>query len=137
MKKNELVLEILNLYDEIDRLKFEKENKKVEYAEVVKEVNRELTKSENYIIKLGKKKFYDDIVYTWKSPGVYRDADDKIVATSFEDFCKNVINNDRLPMDMSIKEAIDLIKVELREYYDEKLEKAKEELLKKEKQEEE
>jgi hypothetical protein len=130
MKKQELISSILDLYDELDMNR----EPKVKTQFIEKEVNKELSKTDIFLINLGKESFFKKVIYSWRDIKCVRDDSGKIQCPSFDSWVRDAVNDDVVPMDMSVADVIEVLREKLVELYETNKEKAIRRLLDSEKE---
>lgn len=121
MSRNEVIIEIMNLYDEVERLKTEnREAKTYMNAEPIPYEVRD-TRYEpviNVIMSKGKEKLLDELLSYWKSVTVNYDEDNDIYkAQSYENWLEEKIKKDRIPLNCSYTQVIEYLESDLKAVY--------------------
>lgn len=117
IKRQELVNDILDLYDYVDVLEMENERLKNNVPKVQTN-ERSLSQNDLLMIKEGKKKVFEDVVYRWNRVDCnYDEESDTYNFTSFTNWIDKKINRDRIPHSMSYQDFITYFKTELSEMY--------------------
>lgn len=138
MNKQDFIIEIMNLYDENERLKNEIEimkhyrnasNSKVENENVNSNENTEDNFSyiDKIMIEFGKEKVLNRILYSWrKVEAIYNCDIGLYTTTSYDNWFREKLNKGYIPDELSVKQLKYYFSKELHEMY----EKEKEEALK-------
>ena len=121
MSRNEVIIEIMNLYDEVERLKTEnREAKTYMNAEPIPYEVRD-TRYEpviNVIMSKGKEKLLDELLSYWKSVTVNYDEDNDIYkAQSYENWLEEKFKKDRIPLNCSYTQVIEYLESDLKAVY--------------------
>lgn len=132
IKRQELVNDILDLYDYIDAL--EKENKCLKDSEPKTSTQEKpLSFIDCLMIEKGKEKTFRNVVYSWNHVDFkYNEETDTYDFTRYNVWLDRKIQRDNIPNEMSYDEFITYFRKELQEMYA----KEKEESLKREKENE-
>ena len=133
MNKSELILEIINLYDENTRLKNENERLKEDIS-VYKNIdisadeqpNKNIkTHTDVVLIREGKKAILDNVIYSWKLPYCeYKSETDTYNVTSYKGWLREALNIEKIPRELSLEEFELIFYQDLQKMYEEKKEKA-------------
>lgn len=127
MKKEEMMIEILYLYDENEALKRKNESLRRDFFSLNNEKKEETKFNvvENEALKIGKKKLLETIVYTWREVSCeYNKENNTYSITSLDKWMKESVAKDRLPDNVSYDEFVSYFCNELSQLYLEKKEKA-------------
>ena len=124
IKKQELVNDILDLYDYVDHL--EKENEKLKpYENQANESGETLSHIDYEMINLGKKRVLNEALYSWKSVDArYDEESDTYIVTSYKEWLKNKISVSGIPDSISRDEFRTYFRKELQEMYEKEKAKA-------------
>lgn len=128
MNKNEMIIEVINLYDENERLKNEID--RVTYYESA--TNSEQTEKnhisyiDHLMIEQGKKEVLKKVLYyTWKCVNVsYDEENDIYKVTSYKEWLEEKMNRNNLPDKMSLDDFRTYFRKELQEMYEKEKEEA-------------
>lgn len=130
IKRQELVNDILDLYDYIDVL--EKENERLKDS-VPKTTTKEIPLSfiDRLMIKKGKERILRDVLYSWNNVKCeYNEETNTYNFTSYNVWLDRKIQKDEMPTKISYNDFITYFRKELQEMYNkektEALKKAKE-----------
>jgi hypothetical protein len=126
MKRNEIINEILSLYDENEKLKLELEKRAGFRDMIVPKIN-EFENIDKEMIELAKKTVLKNTFYyyDWKIVECWEDEDsEQILFTSYDKWLKEKINISHIPDFMSKNEFIKYFKKEIDELYELEKEKA-------------
>lgn len=127
IKRQELVNDILDLYDYIDAL--EKENERLKDS-VPKITTKEIPLSfiDRLMIKKGKERMLEDVLCSWKYVNCeYNEETNTYNFTSYKVWLDRKIQKDEMPTEISYNDFITYFRKELQEMYN----KEKTEALKK------
>lgn len=117
MNKTEIILEIMNVYDKLEKLEM------LSKAVVTREdKNTDKTISMNNVelclLKLGKEKILSNIISSWdKKVKVNEDDDGNKIVQTFENWLSNVLNKSYIPIELSQKELLDYLNDDIEEIY--------------------
>lgn len=119
MNKSELVVEIMNLCDENERLKNELQIMKNDSLLNQKVIEKQPSRMILELIKIGENKMLRDCLYSWKKVSVtYDDENDIYKASSFEEWLSNKIVKSNIPKSVSLAEFEEYFNDQLREMYE-------------------
>lgn len=119
MNKNELVVEIMNLCDENERLKNELQIMKNDSRLNQKVIEKQPSRMILELIKVGENKMLRDCLYSWKEVQVtYDDENDIYKATSFEKWLNKKLQKDNIPKSISRAEFEEYFSDQLHEMYE-------------------
>lgn len=128
MNKQETIIEIMNLYDENERLKNEIEiMKHYQNASNSGQCNNEkcINNIDYLMIEAGKKQILDKVLSYWKEVTVNYDEDNDIYkCQSYSSWLDKVIQKSRIPDEMSLDEFRVYFRKELQEIYEKEKTKA-------------
>ena len=113
MEKNMMVLEIMNLYDEVERLRT-----------TVEWLSRTENKLENNLIEYAKERLFKNVIWDYTNAIECKCVDGEYVPTSYNIWLENVTQRRNLPDWMSFDEFVELFKTELIELYKDKVNEA-------------
>jgi hypothetical protein len=132
IKRQELVNDILDLYDYIDVLELENERLKNNFPKV-RTNEKNVTFIDVLMIEEGKKKIFNNVVRSWNRVKCnYNEDTEKYDVTPFNKWVESKVDRDYLPKTMSYEDFVTYFKYELSEMY----KKEKEEALKEAKENE-
>lgn len=133
MTKSEIILGIMNLYDENTRLKNENERLK-EDVSVYQQIdisadeqpNKNIkTHTDVVLIREGKKAILDNVIYSWKLPYCeYKSETDTYHVTSYNGWLREALDLEKIPRELSLEEFELIFYRDLQKMYEEKKEKA-------------
>lgn len=119
MNKSELVVEIMNLCDENERLKNELQIMKNDSLLNQKVIEKQPSRMILELIKVGENKMLRDCLYSWKEVSVtYDDENDIYKATSFEKWLNKKLQKDNIPRTISRTEFEEYFSGQLHEMYE-------------------
>ena len=119
MNKNELVVEIMNLCDENERLKNELQIMKNDSRLNQKVIEKQPSRMILELIKVGENKMLRDCLYSWKEVQVtYDDENDIYKATSFGKWLNKKLQKDNIPRTISQTEFEEYFNDQLHEMYE-------------------
>jgi hypothetical protein len=117
IKRQELVSDILDLYDYIDSLEMENQNLKNRIPKVKSE-DKDITYIDVLMIEEGKEKIFHDVVRSWnKVTCNYNEDTEQYDVTPFNKWAKNKVDKDYLPNTMSYEDFVTYFKYELSDMY--------------------
>ena len=124
IKRQELVNNILDLYDYVDHL--EKENEKLKpYASTQNGDGETLSHIDYEMIDIGKQYILNNALYSWKEVDVkYDEESDTYIVTRYEKWLKEKINISSIPDSISLDEFRVYFRKELQEMYEKEKTKA-------------
>lgn len=132
IKRQELVNDILDLYDYIDVLEMENERLKNAVSKNLRK-EKDLSLNDVLMIERGKKEIFNNAIYSWKKVDCnYDEEADTYNFTSYNKWLDKKIDCDSIPSSMSFDDFTAYFKSELLEMY----KKEKEEALKEAKENE-
>lgn len=125
IKRQELVNDILDLYDYVDHLEKEVESLK-SYSNMEKNANeKQLSHTDYEMINIGKQRVLYDVLYSWHGVNVsYDEESDTYNATSYKNWLKEKINSSKIPDSISLDEFRVYFRKELQEMYEKEKTKA-------------
>lgn len=122
MKKNEMVLEILNLYDELESLRRANNTPMYKTVHVGSDANKEDEHEQRIIgmlIVAGKKSIMEKASYSWKCVECkYDENNDIYKVTSFDKWVREKYPKDRIPEFLSYEFFLKYFEEELRSVYE-------------------
>lgn len=132
IKRQELVNDILDVYDYIDIL--EMENKKLQNAvPKIRSAEKNVSSIDEIMIERGKKETFKDVFRNWnKVKCNYNENTEKYEFTPFNKWLEHKLDMDDMPKTLSFEDFVCYFKYELQEKYT----KEKEEALKEAKENE-
>lgn len=124
IKRQELVNDILDLYDYVDHL--EKENEKLKpYASTQNGDGETLSHIDYEMIDIGKQYILNNALYSWKVVDVkYDEESDTYIVTGYEKWLKEKIIISSIPDSISLDEFRVYFRKELQEMYEKEKTKA-------------
>ena len=132
IKRQELVNDILDLYDYIDVLEMENERLKNNFPKDYKK-EKNVYSIDILMIEEGKKRILEKVLYSWnRTECKYDEETDTYSVTPYIKWLDRKIENKKIPSSMSFEDFITYFKSELLELY----KKEKKEALKKAKENE-
>lgn len=136
----ELVTHILKMDKELENLRIEnmmllKENHNVDNCSC--DETEQPSKIDEIIYQEGIKSMYEKLFYDWTKVNAIRNENGSITYTSFENYVKNELRDEYVPLELSKKEVFVKFDHILKTKYEDKCKEAYEELLKKEQEREE
>lgn len=126
IKRQELVNDILDLYDYVDHLEKEVERLKP-YAmkQNVEKDGETLSHIDYEMIDLGKQRTLNNSLYSWREVSAsYDEENDTYKVTSYKDWLKQKINLNEIPDNISLDEFRVYFRNELLAMYEKEKEKA-------------
>lgn len=125
IKRQELVNDILDLYDYVDHLEKEVESLK-SYSNMEKNANeKQLSHTDYEMINIGKQRVLYDVLYSWHEVNVsYDEESDTYNATSYKDWLKEKVISSKIPDSISLDEFRVYFRKELQEMYEKEKTKA-------------
>ena len=133
MNKSEIILGIIDVYDENVRLKNENERLKEDISvyqqidigaeEMPKQNIKTLT--DIVLIREGKKAILNNVIYSWKLPYCEYDSEnDTYKVTSYKGWLREALDLEKIPRELSLEEFESVFYQDLQKMYAEKKEKA-------------
>ena len=133
MNKSEIILGIIDVYDENVRLKNENEKLKEDisvYQQI--DIGAEERPKQNIktltdivLIREGKKAILNNVIYSWKLPYCEYDSEnDTYKVTSYKGWLREALNLEKIPRELSLEEFESVFYQDLQKMYAEKKEKA-------------
>lgn len=135
MDKREMIFEVMNMYEEIERLNNQVNDLRNENIRMKLKEQSEVINSIDYkMIEVAKIHLLKECLYSWNTVYViYEEEKDIFTAEKYEKWIERKIKNENLPKNFSFNEFVDCLDKELHEMY----EKEKEEAIKRKKAERE
>lgn len=119
IKRQELVNDILDIYDYVDHLEKEVERLKPYSIKEEKENSETLTHIDYLMISIGKQKILDRCLYSWKEvKAKYDEENDTYNVTSYNDWLNEKLRRDEIPDSFSLDEFRVYFRKELQEMYE-------------------
>lgn len=119
IKRQELVNDILDIYDYVDHLEKEVERLKPYSIKEEKENSETLTHIDYLMISIGKQKILDRCLYSWKEvKAKYDEENDTYNVTSYNDWLNEKLIRDEIPDSFSLDEFRVYFRKELQEIYE-------------------
>ena len=119
IKRQELVNDILDIYDYVDHLEKEVERLKPYSIKEEKENSETLTHIDYLMISIGKQKILDRCLYSWKEvKAKYDEENDTYNVTSYNDWLNEKLIRDEIPDSFSLDEFRVYFRKELQEMYE-------------------
>lgn len=121
IKRQELVNDILDIYDYVDHL--EKEVERLKPYSIKEEKENSETLNLNHIdylmISIGKQKILDRCLYSWREvKAKYDEENDTYNVTSYNDWLNEKLGRDKIPDSISLDEFRVYFRKELQEMYE-------------------
>ena len=119
IKRQELVNDILDIYDYVDHL--EKEVERLEHYSIKeeKENSETLNHIDYLMISIGKQKILDRCLYSWREvKAKYDEENDTYNVTSYNDWLNEKLRRDEIPDNISLDEFRVYFRKELQEMYE-------------------
>ena len=124
IKRQELVNDILDLYDYIDSIEMENQNLNNRIPKV-KSKDKDITYIDVLMIEEGKEKIFHDVVRSWNRVKCnYNEDTEQYDVTPFNKWVKNKVDKDYLPNTMSYEDFVTYFKYELSDMYKEEKEES-------------
>lgn len=125
IKRQELVNDILDIYDYVDHLEKEVERLK-SYSNVERNANeKQLSHTDYEMINIGKQKILDRCLYSWREvKAKYDEENDTYNVTSYNDWLNEKLRRDEIPDSISLDEFRVYFRKELQEMYEKEKTKA-------------
>lgn len=117
MNKTEIILEIMNVYDKLEKLEM---LSKIVATREDKNTNKtpRMNNVELCLLKIGKEKILSNIISSWdKKVKVNEDDDGNKIVQTFENWLPNVLNKSYIPNELSQKELLDYLNDDIEEIY--------------------
>lgn len=119
IKRQELVNDILDIYDYVDHLEKEVERLKPYSIKEEKENSETLTHIDYLMISIGKQKILDRCLYSWKEvKAKYDEENDTYNVTSYNNWLNEKLRRDEIPDSFSLDEFRVYFRKELQEMYE-------------------
>lgn len=119
IKRQELVNDILDIYDYADHLEKEVERLKPYSIKEEKENSETLTHIDYLMISIGKQKILDRCLYSWEEvKAKYDEENDTYNVTSYNDWLNEKLRRDEIPDNISLDEFRVYFRKELQEMYE-------------------
>lgn len=119
IKRQELVNDILDIYDYVDHLEKEVERLKPYSIKEEKENSETLTHIDYLMISIGKQKILDRCLYSWREvKSKYDEENDTYNVTSYNDWLNKKLRRDEIPDSISLDEFRVYFRKELQEIYE-------------------
>lgn len=119
IKRQELVNDILDIYDYVDHLEKEVERLKPYSIKEEKENSETLTHIDYLMISIGKQKILDSCLYSWREvKAEYDEENDTYNVTSYNDWLNEKLRRDEIPDSISLDEFRVYFRKELQEIYE-------------------
>ena len=126
--RNEIIRKVLDAYDTIERLQFENTSLRSRlemFENAVPEEIEHIGYLDEEVLKVGRKKLFEDALGYWHSVRYNEDGETGDVSVqSFEQWRKDSIKREKVPSWMSLDAFYDYFDPELRAMYEEEREKA-------------
>lgn len=125
IKRQELVNDILDIYDYVDHLEKEVERLKPYSIKEEKENSETLNHIDYLMISIGKQKILDRCLYSWREvKAKYDEENDTYNVTSYNDWLNEKLIRDEIPDNISLDEFRVYFRKELQEMYEKEKTKA-------------
>lgn len=126
MTKQEMIIELMNLYDEIDVLKNENERLAAIVSNVSKGNEERVLKPIDYLmIEQGKKQIFKNAIYSWEQIETYYDEKtDTYSVDNYAEWLSKKIKKGCIPDEISLDEFRNYFRKELIQLYEEEKTKA-------------
>lgn len=119
IKRQELVNDILDIYDYVDHLEKEVERLKPYSIKEEKENSETLNHIDYLMISIGKQKILDRCLYSWREvKAKYDEENDTYNVTSYNDWLNDKLSRDEIPDNISLDEFRVYFRKELQEMYE-------------------
>lgn len=133
MKKQELILEVMNLFEDKEQLEREvKDLKSKMDIPLINNEGNQMNRIDQTIFEIGRKALFESIVYSYssyKSITVSRDDEtEEIVVQTYSDWFKQVVQKEKIPNHLSLKETLDYFEGDFKSLYEEQKKIALEDL---------
>lgn len=125
IKRQELVNDILDIYDYVDHLEKEVERLKSYSIKEEKENSETLNHIDYLMISIGKQKILDRCLYNWREvKAKYDEENDTYNVTSYNNWLNEKLRRDEIPDNISLDEFRVYFRKELQEMYEKEKTKA-------------
>jgi hypothetical protein len=125
IKRQELVNDILDIYDYVDHLEKEVERLKPYSIKEEKENSETLNHIDYLMISIGKQKILDRCLYNWREvKAKYDEENDTYNVTSYNNWLNEKLRRDEIPDNISLDEFRVYFRKELQEMYEKEKTKA-------------
>ena len=125
IKRQELVNDILDIYDYVDHLEKEVERLKHYSIKEEKENSETLNHIDYLMISIGKQKILDRCLYNWREvKAKYDEENDTYNVTSYNNWLNEKLRRDEIPDNISLDEFRVYFRKELQEMYEKEKTKA-------------
>lgn len=126
MNKKEMIIEIMNLYDEIERLNNQVNDLRSENIRMKLKKKDEAINSTDYkMIAIAKELLLEKCLYSWdKVSVVYDEENDTFTAEKYERWLEKKLRKDEIPENLSVHEFKTDLDDELHEMYEREKEEA-------------
>lgn len=125
IKRQELVNDILDIYDYVDHLEKEVERLKPYSIKEEKENSETLNHIDYLMINIGKQKILDRCLYNWREvKAKYDEENDTYNVTSYNNWLNEKLRRDEIPDNISLDEFRVYFRKELQEMYEKEKTKA-------------
>lgn len=125
IKRQELVNDILDIYDYVDHLEKEVERLKPYSIKEEKENSETLNHIDYLMISIGKQKILDRCLYNWREvKAKYDEENDTYNVTSYNNWLNEKLRRDKIPDNISLDEFRVYFRKELQEMYEKEKTKA-------------
>ena len=119
IKRQELVNDILDIYDYVDHLEKDVERLKPYSIKEEKENSETLTHIDYLMISIGKQKILDSCLYSWREvKAKYDEENDTYNVTSYNNWLNETLGRDKIPDSLSLDEFRVYFRKELQEMYE-------------------
>lgn len=119
IKRQELVNDILDIYDYVDHLEKEVERLKPYSIKEEKENSETLNHIDYLMISIGKQKILDRCLYNWREvKAKYDEENDTYNVTSYNNWLNEKLRRDEIPDNISLDEFRVYFRKELQEMYE-------------------
>lgn len=119
IKRQELVNDILDIYDYVDHLEKEVERLKPYSIKEEKENSETLNHIDYLMISIGKQKILDRCLYSWREvKAKYDEENDTYNVTLYNDWLNEKLRRDEIPDNISLDEFRVYFRKELQEMYE-------------------
>lgn len=119
IKRQELVNDILDIYDYVDHLEKEVERLKPYSIKEEKENSETLNHIDYLMISIGKQKILDRCLYSWREiKAKYDEENDTYNVTPYNDWLNEKLRRDEIPDNISLDEFRVYFRKELQEMYE-------------------
>ena len=123
MDRRQLVNEVMDLYDENQRLRWENQrlNERLCLSGTEVAPTFELGVIDKEVMRIGRKKVVDESLDYWKTVSTVTDDNDNARPQSFHEWLRVVVRRDKLPRWASYDDFVSYFEEDLRAVYEEKL----------------